>query len=512
MKLLICLVLIFVGSIFSIDLIDFENMYKKKQFKKISNYGEKYPSKFNSKRGITILSKSNYLIKRYSQASQNCAKGVIEFEMKVCNKILKKIKKIDKAKYFFGLASYYMGQGDFKRAFEKFYDLLKLNTKNDKIRVKLTKMLFKSQKIGYTYEQLLEFKSQPKALSKINERFLIYKRNYTKMFTKSHRDPSEVPISALYYYLMFNPSNDKEKIQILREKIQKFSRYGNSEEEALWLANLLFFEEKYQESNQFLKEITKRLLSPESKLSKDSLQKKLDIKLNKREVKIVEKAVIKSRALARVPVTRLEYSESDFKNAKSFTDSLDLRPLDDSELALASSSNLEVLEEFHKAFQVRNNLKLSDYEERWLFRELDDAEDLLLDNEKTSEALEIYLETEKGKVLKEEYDELHEKILKRDRENSVMYEGELQRFNDLYNRQKGEKSKKIVLSSFVKKWEKTALAQDSNLISQGALNAYRKTDEGKQLAKRIYEIALELKLRPPNLDIGDDFLSERDWD
>lgn len=509
---IILLALVLVQTNYSLDMVDFENLFYKKQFKKVSLYGEKYPSKFTNRKGISILAKSNYQIKNYSNASEVCAKGAIEFEMKLCYKLLKKVKKLSSKDYYFGLASYYMEVGDFKKSFEKFYELLKLDPSNLKIRAKLANMLYQGKKYSYTWEQLEQFSTIPGSLSKTNSRMQALKQRYSGMFSRSSRDANEVPISALYYYLMFNPSNDQEKIQTLRDRIQKFSVYGNSEEESLWLANLLFLEEKYKASQQLLKEIESRLISPQSQLSRDALQKKLDKKLSIKIVKAVKTVRKKKRALTRVPTeitSGLKDVTNDFRKS---LDGLDLRPLDDSELALASTANMEVLKEFHESFQRRNKLEMSDYEERWLFRELDDAEDLLLEKETTEEALKAYLSTEDGKTLKAEYDDLQGKILERDVENAVMFDGELERFNSRYETQKSDKAKKMVLASFVKKWEKTALAKDSNLVSQGALNAYRKTEEGKQLAKRIYEIALELKLRPPNLDIGDDFMSERDWD
>ncbi|MCO4781311.1 MAG: hypothetical protein KC646_03245 [Candidatus Cloacimonetes bacterium] len=506
------LTFIFTPVCFGLDMIDFEKLFYKKQYRQVSLYGEKYPSKFSNRKGVSILSKSNYQIKNFANASATCAKGAIEFEMKLCYKMLKKIKSISSKDYYFGLASYYMEIGDFKKSFEKFYELLKLEPSNLKIRAKLTNMLYQGRKYSYAWEQLQYFSQVPNSLSKTNSRMQALKQRYSNMFSRSTRDPNDVPISALYYYLMFNPTNDQEKIQTLRSRIQKFSVYGNSEEESLWLANLLYIEGKYKDSQKLLKEIKSRLISPQSQLSGDALQAKLSKKLTIKVVEVVKRAPRKSNKLTRVPSTKASSLKGVTNDFRRSLDGLDLRPLDDSELPLASTANLQVLKDFHEAFQRRNKMEMSDYEERWLFRELDDAEDLLLEKEGTEEALKAYLASEDGKVLKTEYVALQAKILERDQENAVMFDGELKRFNNRYDTQKTDKAKKMVLASFVKKWEKTALAKDSNLVSQGALNAYRKTQEGKQLAKRIYEIALELKLRPPNLDIGDDFLSERDWD
>ncbi|MCJ8345730.1 hypothetical protein MJH12_09330, partial [bacterium] len=346
MKVTILVFLSIITSNLALDLIDFERMYQKKLYLKVSKFGLKYPSKFNSRKGLSILAKSNYKMKDFAQASKNCAKGAIEFEMKFCYKILKKIKQIDPSSYFFGLASYYMEIGDFKKAFEKFYELLKLDPKNEQIRAKLTKMLFQTQKYSYAYEQIQHFSSVPSSLSKENKKLLSFKKSYTKMFTHSKRDANEVPISALYYYMMFNPSADQEKISILRTKIQKFSAYGNSEKESLWLANLFYFEGKYQAAQNFLKEIQNRLLSPQARLSGDALQTKLDQKLQK---KVVKKQSVrrfkKSRLLSRVPQASLEYSDSEKENSRSYLSKLDLRPLDDSELALASTGNMQVLKD-----------------------------------------------------------------------------------------------------------------------------------------------------------------------
>ncbi len=512
MKLLLLILL--VPSVISRDLPTMKALMKKQDYPAVISLADKYPSLFRSATERGWLALSHAKEGQFADATYHCRLALEIENLTACREMLKSIRSREPGLYRLGTALYLIKTADYRKSM----DLLAQHLLDEKIpeETRAREELLSVLKRGTLYHLMDEvIRTSPRktglisAYEKEVQSFVIKTRFWLKRKESLNLQEDGEFISMM---TAISGENEFDMAARLASFLQsEMEQNGFQEHLALRLARLLIATGSIQKADEYVGTIEGSIGTPIHRFSLKVLKEDISRLLAKksgeslpqpeegaRKVIDVAKALPKS-AMAGLPV------------AVETTSTLNLTPLDFSELELATPSDLSPYKRIIEAYDKRMAQNPSEYEKRFLFKELDDAYYDLRDGEKTTEAFHAWLNTSEAQDFVHRVNEMEKEFLKVDQINAKAFEGEADRFAMDLSKANTQDQKLRVLSNYAGKWDKLVFGKNTNLFVQGAAVAYRDTDEGRRVAKMVYDLVQELKLLPDDMYIPPDFLEERDW-
>jgi hypothetical protein len=512
-SLLLCLCLLIISSVQSIDRLDIKKAWSEKKPARILGIYEKYPSLFLSGETRYFLAQSFLSFSKPREAVSACAKAAMENQFRPCYKLLKELRKKFPLDYRFGLGRVHYELGDMQKSFRAYYGLLSEVPTDSESRIYLIRIFQYLQQHDYGWEQLQYLDNLPEDLRRYSRQIEKQIQQLKHRFGKGKREYKEDWEAGLYLYVIAAEGPSPSLIEFLSDLYKK--REGQeptSYKYAVRQANLLFAAKKTGETLQTLAMLETQPLPPAQVLSLESLKSRMEkqglIKLERPPQKTA--AHHKSPTQERKPEQFKRPLETPGAPAQySAVKSMNLKPLDISELPLATADDLSPIHRVEEKVKKRISQAGSDYEMRHIVRELDRAENELLKSESSSQALEAYLKSQRGQEIQELVQEQETKFEKVDQKNAAQFNGEYNKFQEAMDSAGTQKEKKKKFQQFLDRWWRLSQGDDVNLLTQGAIKAYSKTDEGNKLAREVYQLGIELKLKPPHLEMDESFFQDR---
>ena len=497
----------FVSNLFAFNKIQIRKLFKAGQFNKIISIYEKYPSKFNEGMLLRLLSISYQKLNKKEESVSSCASSAINFEDKYCYKYLRKIKNEDLKIYQFGLAIYHYNAGNAPLAFQFFYKVIEQDPEHERSRAYLFKIMREMKQLDYAWEQYDQLLKKPKFIQKEEKRFKkqILRQEY--VYTKLKKELLTQDHNTIYFYLLSTTKPIRqEALILLKDYYQKrLDARGADPKLLLRMANLLHIGGDSPKARDLLLEIEDIIGKPIHLLSMDSLYRRIEKKIPgaKQVSKNLRNEDSSSIQEKKAPSIKLTFDPT---NYKSLHKQHNLASLPSSDIKLATADDLSPIYTAEKEVYKRLSKNPSDYEKRWILKEIDRIDNELLFNENTVAAREAFLKTPRGKALAKKVVTLEKELQRKDKKNAKIFKGEHSKFKESMKSAKSIQEQRRVFVSWVDRWYRLSNSNHVNLETQGAINAYQKTPEGQRLSKDVIEIAKKLKLKPADLDLPEDFL------
>ena len=511
----ICLFLwlLFPKNHFASDLIQVRKAFEARQYKVVLQIAEKYPSLFREARESGWLARSLYEEKNFPRAAFQCHLVLEKIDFSWCTGMLRALKDKQEGAYLLGLSLYQIHTLDNRKAMDTLSEITnRFSEYALAAREELLPLLRKASAYHLMHEHLTAQQTDSAKILSFRKQMKDYENSMAQLVKQNKLNLKDHD-NSLYQWLAVSEQNILEFSEPLMQKYrEQLNEDGFSELVALRIGMLLLTQEKFEELAAYLESIRPNIGSSISKHSLTHLEARLAHKQNLLKIKSAPAAVTIAKvreeyfppsatlAIANLPVSAVSDS------------GLDLTPIDQKPLFSARMDDFSPFHDLYQDFLSRMQKNPSNYEKRFLYRELDNAYDAVSDHEKAGPALDAYLATSEGQKFQAEADKMAQEFEKEDLVNAEHFNGELNRFQKSLSTAQNREDKLRILSSFAGKWEKLVFDRDTNLFVQGAATAFRKTSEGKALAKMVYELVTELKILPADMDIPPDFLSERDWD
>jgi len=495
-----------------IDRIDVKTAWQQRQYSKIIRISQKYPSLFSAGEMRYYLAHSFFSRNQFREAASVCAKAAFESQLQECYVLLRNLRKSSPLDYRFGLGKAHFELGDMKKAFRSFYTLLEENREDQESRAYLVRIFQYLQNHDQAWEQLQYLDTQPRDLKSYLEKIERRVAQLDKQFSGKRATFQEEWEAGIYLYVLVSNSPSKESIEFLRGL---YSKRLNEEPghftTRVKLANLLFAQKKMTETREAVRQLESQPLSPALNLSLLSLKFRLGDQIALRgEEPELKNTHSGPNAHGQTHDSKTAYPKSKKETKRvSEVKKLNLKPLDLSELALATASDLSPIHRLESEVKSRLTKASSDYEKRYLVKEIDRAENELLKREGSSAALQAYLNSPKGQELKRAVQEQEAAFAPVDRENAKQFQGEYNRFQEAMGQSANLREKKKTYQRFLDRWWRLSQGDDVNLLTQGAMKAYADTSEGRKLAREVYQIGLELNLKPPHLEMSESYFQDR---
>jgi hypothetical protein len=488
--------------------IDVVKAYKEQNFKKILELNDKFPALFSEPREMVMLARAYFSLKQNPHAVYTCALSMDIQRTNACNNILKLIQTSNVEDFDYGVAMYYFEKQDFENAFIKYSKLLAEHPKNEDYRIWLVKTLFRLGYVDYAQEQLWELPPHNSTAQTLQRNFDIKRKNLERYIRNSKMltpDKEEI----YYQFLFLTQTADPEILKFLLTLYNSKIEERFSEKFILRITNLHLLNKEFKKVEEMLREIGPKIVRPMHILSYQSLKKRLDLERRKHRLAMKELEL----------QDELRKTGKDVLTAEKLSKPLELTeqndpipPLDIGDVKFANPGNFTAFNNIHAQFADALSSKPSMFQKRWLFHQLDQAENLILESQEAQDALDAYAKTPEGREFEEQVDALHEEILAEDQKNAVKFNGELNRFQRNMSIAKTKDQKLQILKNYIAKWDQIANGSEADLESQGAFIAYGDTEEGKKLKKEVYELVKEFNIIPPSMTIDPEFLNEVEGD
>ncbi|MBW7875012.1 MAG: hypothetical protein H3C47_03360 [Candidatus Cloacimonetes bacterium] len=505
---LFCLV-----SPYASDLIQVRKAFEAKQYKAVIQIADKYPSLFREARESGWLARSLYEEKNYPQAAFQCHLVMEKIDFAWCTAMLRALKVKQEGAYLLGLARYQIHTLDNRSAMDSLSDITnRFSELALSAREELLPLFRKASAYHLMHEHLTAQKTDSPIILGFRKQMQDYQNTMSQLIRQKKLTFKDHD-NSLYQWLSVSEQDIPEFSEPLMQKYrEQLNEEGFSENIALRIGMLLLVQDKLEELAAYIESIKPNIGSSIPRHSLNHLIARLEYKQNLKKIK-------SSPAPVTIAKVREEYfapsntlSIANLPVSTSDNGGLNLTPIDQKPLFTARVDDFSPFHDLYQEFLKRMEKNPSNYEKRFLYRELDNAYDAVSDHEKAGPALDAYLATSEGQKFQAEADKMAQEFEKEDLINAEHFNGELNRFQKSISIAQSREEKLRVLSSFAGKWEKMVFDRDTNLFVQGAATAFRKTSEGKALAKMVYDLVTDLKILPADMDIPPDFLAERDWD
>ena len=500
------------SNIYSFSKIQIRKLFKAEQFSKIVSIYEKYPSKFNEGVLLRILSLSFQKLNKTEESVASCASAAINFEDKYCYRYLKKIKNEDLKTYQFGLAIHHYNSGNSPLAFEFFYKVIEQDPEHNRSRAYLFKIMKQMKQSDYAWEQYDLIVQKPKFIQKEEKRFKRQILRQEHVYTKLKKDLIVKDHNAIYFYLLStNKPIREDALRLLKDYYQKrLDARGADPKLLLRMANLIHIGGDSIKARDFLLEIEDVIGKPIHLLSMDSLYKRIEKRIpgSKPVTQNYKKDSDKESSPDEKETPKINLS-FDSTNYKSLHKQHNLSALPSSDINLATVDDLSPIYAAEKEVYRRLSKNPSEYEKRWILKEIDRIDNELLFNDNTAAARESFLNTKRGKALIKEVEKIERELRRKDKQKAKIFKGEHQKFKQSMKSAKSVPAQRRAFLGWVDRWYRLSNSNHVNLETQGAINAYQKSPEGQRLTKDVLEMGLKLKLKPANLDLPEEFLHLR---
>ncbi len=501
-SLFTCSLLVF-SSLLALDRLDIKKAFKARDFKAVLRMHKKYPSLFSSGESLYFLAFSLRKIGRTSDGVAFCARAAIEMKEGSCYRFLQNLRKMDLGAYRLGLAKYHFDSGDLKKAFHYFFEKVQKSPSDPLARIYLARIFNSLQKKDLVIEQLWEIKGDPQPLHTIRAKLGRELKQVRHTVSRLKPPYSEGRERILYLYSLSDSSPSTEVLSFLESLYTRvLSTAEATPRIRLKLGNIFLFQGKLEALKKLLQEMDSFTLQPMLVLSLDSLKRRLAQKTPEKSP-LISNQVRKDEDAVQIS----EFVQEPVPGEQP--QKMDLRFLDLGELRLATSEDLSPIHRLVKSIRQRLDGGLKDYEKRWMLREMDRADSELMKHEKSRGARELYSKTSEGKAIRQEFEKLQKQFEAEDRKNAGQFKGEYHRFTQAMVQAKSSSKKKKTFLRFMERWWSLSQGDGVNLVTQGAMNAFRKTPEGQKLAREVYKLGLELKLKPPGLEMDEAFFQDR---
>ncbi len=513
LKNLLILLLVASNS-YAISTIKIRKFFKAGQYNKVIAAYEKYPSKFNEGILLRLLSLSYQKLNKKEESVASCASSAINFEDKYCYKYLQKVKTEDLKTYQFGLAIHHYNSGNSPLAFQFFYKVIDQDPEHNRSRAYLFKIMRQMKQSDYAWEQYDLLSKKPKFIRKEEKRFKrqILRQEY--VYTKLNQELIIKDHNAIYFYLLSTTKPIRQDaLKLLKDYYQKrLDARGADPKLLLRMANLIHIGGDSIQAKDFLLEIEDVIGKPVHLLSMDSLYRRIEKRIpasnqvakNRQKNLGVEDS--SSTQERKTPSIKLTFNSA---NYKSLHKQHNLSALPSSDINLATVDDLNPIHAAEKEVYNRLSKNPSDYEKRWILKEIDRIDDELLLNENTTAAREAFLQTARGQALTKQVQKLEKELHRKDKQNARIFEGEHSKFKKSMKSAQSTQDQRRAFLGWVDRWYRLSNSNHVNLETQGAINAYQKTPEGQRLTKDVIEMGLKLKMKPANLDLPEEFLHLR---
>ena len=190
------------------------------------------------------------------------------------------------------------------------------------------------------------------------------------------------------------------------------------------MANLIHIGGDFIRAKDFLLEIEDVIGKLVHLLSMDSLYRRIE----RFQVVIMVKIVIRIEELKthhqpknKTPSLKLSF---DTANYKSLHKQHNLSALPSSDINLATVEDLSQIHAAEREVYNRLSKDPSDYEKRWILKEIDRIDNELLSNENTATAREAFLKSERGQALTKQVERLEKELRRKYKKNARIFKGE----------------------------------------------------------------------------------------
>jgi len=509
----------------AVNRLHVKKAFQSNNFDRIVSWGEKYPSLFSNSQMAQLLAISFEKLNRTDEAVSACSKAALEYENKYCYKFLRGIRKENPGAYNLGLAKYHFKVGNTKKAFQYFYKVVQSEPANQEARRFLTRIFQYLNNYDLMWEQGQYVTETDFEFNKVWRRLESQIRQLRFSFKNHKGDYGDKDIKSVNLYVLSTKSPRKDAIDFLESTYDKIEeRRGNSETLRLKRANLLFAREKYSELKTYLESIKPAIESNVSKLSYQSLvdrlanrlQKPEELQVASRNSSVSSNGGGQSSNVAASPAGGLSesggFSAEDLKKLRDNfpTKKFNLTPIDAPDIALANANDLSPIHRAVDKIEERLSSNPTEYEQRFLVKEMERLDNELIRRENSEAARNMFLESARGKKIYAKYEELQRSFEARDRQNARQFAGEYDRFMNSVNSAPNKRIKKLRFLGYLDRWYKLSTSDKVNLETQGAINAFRKTAEGRRLAREVLKMGTEMGLKPPNLEMPEEWLQDRE--
>ena len=509
-----CLLFLFASNLYAISKIQIRKLFKAGQFKKVVSIYEKYPSKFNEGILLRMLSLSYQKLNKKEESVASCTSAAINFEDKYCYKYLQKIKNDDLKTYQFGLAIHHYHSGNSSLAFQFFYKVIDQDPEHNRSRAYLFKIMRQMKQSDYAWEQYDLLSKKPKFIRKAEKRFKRQISRQEYVYTKLNQELIIKDHNVIYFYLLSTTKPIRQDaLKFLKDYYQqRLDARGADPKLLLRMANLIHIGGDSIGAKDFLLEIEDVIGKPVHLLSMDSLYRRIEKKIPgsnqmvKNRDKSLEVEDSSSTQKNKTPSIKLSF---DTANYKSLHKQHNLSAIPSSDINLATVEDLSPIHAAEKEVYNRLSKDPSDYEKRWILKEIDRIDNELLSNENTATAREAFLKSERGQALTKQVERLEKELRRKDKQNAKIFQGEHSKFKKSMKSAQSIQEQRRAFLGWVDRWYRLSNSKNINLETQGAINAYQKTPEGQRLSKDVIEMGLKLKMKPANLDLPDEFLHLR---
>lgn len=498
--------------LFASDIIEVRKLYEAKKFPAVIAMADKYPSLFKDAREMAWLARAHFEVKSFSKAVHQCFLTLEKEDIPWCKGMIRTLRDRQPGVYKLGLALYQLQILETRKAIDTLTEIT-LEHKDEALAAR--EILIPQLRKGGAYHLIHEHLSQALEHSPILKHWATQMENYkraTRAWLSKAKPKLPDDENTMYLWLAVSEENPQDFAQKLQDYYQKQLEEGGFNETLTVRKGALYLAEgKLEELAAYLEVVSPSIGSPIPRHSLLHLKTRLE-ELQKLKslsqappapviAKVQQDVLAPTQALA---IAGLPQSSGE--------PGLNLTPIDTSELLLASETDFSPFHRLYEEFLLRMSKNPSPYEQRFLYKELDKAYDKVSDHPKAGLALDAYVNTDEGKRFLAQANQMAQEFEKEDKVNAQFFNGEQGRFENALSMAKTREDKLRVLSNYAGKWEKLVFDDSTNLFVQGAAIAYRNTPEGKAIAKRVYELVMELDILPKDLDIPPDFLAERDWD
>ena len=507
--------LFFGGEFEALDRLDIKKAFRARKFKVVLGMYNKYPSLFSSGESLYFLAFSLAKLGNLSDGVAACARAAIEMKDRPCYKFLQNMRQKDLGSYRLGLAKHHFESGDLKKAFNYFYHQIQKKPTSQLPRIYLVRILSALQQKDFVVEQLQEVHGNPESLHPIKAGLEQELKQLRHSVSRIQPPFSEEMERGFYLYAL---TNDKPRLEILSYLHALYrgalSTSDGSLRVKLKLGNILLIQGEIALLKDGLKELDSANLQPLYSLSLASLKRRLAKAIGKQTslsfAKTLEEGKIwvpsKDKELKLNSAPKLD--PVGLETSVSASQKHDLRALDLGELKLATPDDLSPIQRLVKIIKERLSRPLNDYEKRWMLKEMDQADSELMKHENSSQARELYGRSPEGREIRKEFEKLQSQFEVEDRKNSAQFKGEYESFRQAMSSSLPRRKRKVFMR-FMERWWRLSQGDGVSLVTQGAMNAYRKTKEGQKLAREVYKMGLELKLKPPGLEMDESFFQDR---